>query len=58
MVFAKNLLNDPDCIIKLTLHTDASDKQLSAFIIQDNKPINLFSKIITKVQINYNTTGK
>ena len=39
MVSAETLLNFPDWEIPFIVHIDASDKQLSAVIIQNNKPI-------------------
>ena len=40
------------------VHTDASDKQLSAIISQNNKPIAFFSRRLSKSQQNYTTTEK
>ena len=42
MVSDDTLLGYPDWKIISTVHTDASDKQLGAVIIQNNKPIELF----------------
>ena len=42
MVSSENLLSDPDWKIKLTVHTDASDKRIGAIISHNNKPIALF----------------
>ena len=39
IVLEKTLLNCPDLTIHLTIHIDVSDKQLSAVISQNNKPI-------------------
>ena len=58
MVYEKTLLSYPDWTISFTIHTDASDNQLGAFIIQNNKPIYFFSKILSKAQRNYTTTEK
>ena len=58
MVSAETLLSYPYWKVPFTVHTDASDKQLCAVIIQNNKPIALFSIILSKPQINYTTTKK
>ena len=55
MVSAETLLNYPDWTIPLTVHTDASDKQLGAVISQKNKPIALLSRRLIKPQSNYTT---
>ena len=52
------LLSYPDWIIPFLVQTDASDKQLGAFIGQNNKPIPFFLRIIIKPQRNYTTTEK
>ena len=44
--------------LPFTVHTDASDKQLGAVIIQNNKHIDLFSRIFIKPQHNYTMTEK
>ena len=58
MVFAETLLSYPDWKLPFTVHTDASDKQLGAVIRQNNKPINFFSRKLSKPQHNYTTTKK
>ena len=58
MVSYETLLNDPDCTIFFTLHTDASNKQLGDDIIQNNKPLELSSRILSKSQHNDTTTEK
>ena len=52
------LLSYPDWKLLFVVHTDASDKQLGAFISQNNKPIAFFSKKLRKPQCNYTTTEK
>ena len=58
MVSAETLLSYPDRKLPFTFHTDASDKQLGALIIQNNKPIAFFSSKLIKPQRNYTTTEK
>ena len=58
MVSFKTLLSYPDWKIPFTVHTDASDKQLGAVIVQKNKPIDFFSRRPRKPQRNYTTTEK
>ena len=58
MVYADTLLSYPDCKLPLTLHTDASDKQLGSFISQNNKPVSFFSRKLSNTQRNYNMTEK
>ena len=58
MVSAKTLLDYPDWKIIFTVHTDASDKKLSSIIGQNNKPIALFSRKLSKPQRNYITAEK
>ena len=58
MVSAEILLSYPDWKLTFTVYNDASDKQLGAVIIHNNKPIDLFSIIISKPQCNYTTTDK
>ena len=58
MVSAENLLSYPYRTITFTVHTNATDKQLGAVIIKNNKPIALFSIILSKPQHNYTTTNK
>ena len=48
IVWEETLLNYPDRKIHLTIHTDASDKQLSAFISHNNKPIAFLVKDFQK----------
>ena len=40
----------------LSIHTDASNKQLGTVISQDNKPIAFYSRIPNPTQISYTTT--
>ena len=58
MVSADTLLSYPYWKLAFTVHTDASDKQLGIVISQNNKPIDLFSIILSKPQRNYTTTEK
>ena len=52
MVSAENLLNCNYWKIPFTLHTGASDKQLGAVISQNDKPIALFSRKLSKPWCN------
>ena len=58
MVSSDNLLRCSDWKLPLTVHTDASDKQLGAFISQNIKPIAFFSSKLIKQQRNYAMTEK
>ena len=52
MVYSETLLNYPDWTITSTVHTYASDKQLGAVTIQNEKPIALFLRNLSKPQHN------
>ena len=43
---------------KFTIHTDASDVQLGAVIMQAGKPLDFYSKKVSKSKINYTMTEK
>ena len=58
MVSADILMSYPDWKLPFKVHTDASYKQLGAFIIQNNKTIDFFSRKLSKPQRNYTTTDK
>ena len=58
MVSSKTLLSYPGWIIPFTVHTAASDKQLGDVISQNHKPIDFFSRKLSKIQRNYTTTEK
>ena len=58
MVSSDTLLNYLDWKIPFTAHTDASDKQLGAFISNNNKPIAVFSRILIKPHPYYTTNVK
>ena len=58
MVSAETLMNYPDWEMPFIVHTDASDMQLDAVIIQNNKPIAFFSRRPIKTQREYTTTKK
>ena len=47
------LLAYPDPNKPFVIQTDASDKQLGAFILQDNKPVAFFSRKLTGAQTRY-----
>ena len=58
MVSSDALLNYLDWKIPFTAYTDASDKQLGAFISHNNKPIAVFSRILIKPHPYYTTNEK
>ena len=58
IVSAETLLRFTDWKLTLTVHTDASDKQLGAVISTNNKPIAFFSRGLSKPQHNYTATEK
>ena len=58
MVSDENFLSYPYWTIPFTVHTDASDRQLSAVMSKNNKPITLFSIRLGQPQFNYTMTRK
>ena len=58
MVSAETFYSYPDCKTPFTVHTHASDKQLGDVISKNNKPIELLSRILRKLQIDYTKTEK
>ena len=58
MVSAETLLSYSDWKIQFMVHTDAYGKQLGAIISKNNKPIALFSRILSNPQRNHTTTEK
>ena len=58
MVLTETLLSYPDWKLPITVHTYASYKQLGVVISQNNKPIALLSRILSKTKCNYTTTEK
>ena len=58
MVSSDTLLSYPYCTIPFTVHDDASDKQVGAVISHNNKQIALFSRRLSKPQLNFTTTEK
>jgi hypothetical protein len=52
------LISYPDFNMPLLLYTDASDHQLGAVIMQDRKPIALYSRNINTAQKRYTTTER
>ena len=56
MVSTENLLSYPNWKLPFTVHTDASDKKLGAFISQNNKHIAFLSRKLSKPQRNYTMT--
>ena len=58
MISEEVFLTYPDWSKPFTVHTDASDKQLGAVIIQVKKTISFFSCRLSKLQRNYTKTEK
>ena len=58
MVCVDMLLSYSDWKIPFIFHTDESDKQIGAVIIQNNKPIAFFSTISRTPQHNYTMNEK
>ena len=58
MLSTEILLSYPIWNIHFILHTNAYDKQFDGIIIQNNKPIVLFSRRLINWQRNYTTTEK
>ena len=58
LIAKETLFAYPDFNKKFTIHTDASDFQLGAVIMQENKPLAFFSCKLTSAQRNYTTTEK
>ena len=58
MVSAETLISYPGWKLVFTVHTDASDTQLGAFISHNDKPISLFSRRLIQPQRNYTKTEK
>ena len=58
MVSAETLLCYLYCTIMFTVNIDASDKQLSDVISQNDKPIIFLNIIWNKLQCKYNTMKK
>ena len=56
MVSVETLMSYPDCKLPFTVHTDDSDKKLSAVISQKNKIIDFLSSKLSKPHINYTKT--
>ena len=58
MVSSETMLSYPYCKLPFEVHTDASDNQLGAILIHNNKPIVFFSRIFINPQRNYTTAEK
>ena len=50
------ILAYPDFSKRLTIHTDASDVQLGAVTMQEVKPLDFYSRKLSKGEINYTIT--
>ena len=58
LIAKETLLAYPNFNKKFTIHTDASDFQLGAVIMQEGKPLAFFSRKLTSAHRNYTTTEK
>jgi hypothetical protein len=58
MLAQATLLNFPDPNKTFVVRTDASDYQLGAVILQDDKPIAFYSRKLSKSQMKYTTIEK
>ena len=58
LIAKETLLAYPNFNKKFTIHTDASDFQLGAVIMQEDKPLAFYSRKLTSAQRNYTTTEK
>ena len=58
MVSVVTLITYLDLKMLFTVHTDASNKQLGSFISHNNKPIDFFSRKLSKPHRNYTTTRR
>lgn len=58
LVARETLLAYPDFNKKFTIHTDASDFQLGAVIMQEGKPLAFYSRKLSTAQRNYTTSEK
>ena len=58
LIAHETLLAYPDFNKKFTIHTDASDYQLGAVIMQEGKPLAFYSRKLSTAQRNYTTTEK
>ena len=58
IVAQDTILAYPDFNKKFTIHTDTSDFQLGAVILQEGKPLAFYSYKITSAQQSYTTSEK
>ena len=58
LVAIETLLSYPAFNKKFTIHTDASDFQVGALIMQEGKPLAFYSRKLSTAQRNYTTTEK
>ena len=54
----ETLLAYPDFSKEFHIHTDASDVQLGAVILQENRPIAFFSRKLHPAQMRYTVTER
>lgn len=58
IIAKETILAFPNFKKKFTIYTDASDKQLGAVIMQENRPLAFYSRKLTSAQMNYTVTEK
>lgn len=58
IISKETMLNYPDFNLPFEIHTDASDRQLGAVIMQNGKPIAFFSRKLRPEQRRYTVTEK
>ena len=56
LIAKETILSYPYFSMKFTIHTDASDVQLGAGIMQEDKPLAFYYQKLSKAQINYTIT--
>ena len=58
LISKETILTYPDFSKKFTIHTDASDVQMGAVIMQEGKPLAFYSQKLSKAQLDYTMTEK
>ena len=58
LIAKETILTYPDFSKKFTIHTDASDVQMGAVIMQEGKPLAFYSQKLSKAQLDYTMTEK
>ena len=58
LIAKETILTYPDFSKKFTIHTDASDVQMGAVIMQEGKPLAFYSQKLSKAQLDYTMIEK